>query len=78
MEIEFEVIIKTILLCIQWLALGVKIGFREAMDNYKQMKKLVKTDFEKNCLDNRIKDAEVVSRVCNYAIFVILIIVIAI
>ena len=79
MEIEeIEVIIKTILLCIQWLALGVKIGFREASDNYTQMKSLVKNDFEQTYLDNRIKDAELVSRICNYAIFVILIIVIAI
>lgn len=75
---EIEVIIKTILLCIQWLALGVKIGFREASDNYTQMKSLVKNDFEQTYLDNRIKDAELVSRICNYAIFVILIIVIAI
>ena len=78
MDVEFEVIIKTILLCIQWLALGVKIGFREAGDNYKKIKKLAKNDFEQTYLDNRIKDAELVSRICNYAIFVILIIVIAI
>lgn len=75
---EIEIIIKTILLCIQWLALGVKIGFREASDNYERMKKLVKTDFEQTCLDNRIKEAEIVCRVCNYAIFVILIIIFAI
>lgn len=75
---EIEIIIKTFLLCIQCLALGVKIGFREASDNYEQMKSLVKNDFEKNCLDNKIKDAEIVSRVCSYIIYVILIIVIAI
>lgn len=75
---EIEIIIKTILVCIQWLALGVKIGFREASDNYTQMKSLVKNDFEQTYIDNRIKNAEVVSRVCTYAIFVILIIVIAI
>lgn len=75
---EIEIIIKTILLCIQWLALGVKIGFREASDNCTQMKSLVKNDFEQTYLDNRIKDAELVSRICNYAIFVILIILIAI
>lgn len=78
MEIKIEIIIKTILLCIQWYALGVRIGFREASDNYKQMKSLVKNDFERNKLDNMIKDAEVGSRVCNYSIFIILIIVIAI
>lgn len=75
---EIEIIIKTILVCIQWLALGLKIGFREASDNYKQMKSLVKNDFEQTYLDNRIKDAEIVCRVCSYAIFIILIIVIAI
>ena len=75
---EIEIIIKTILVCIQWLAIGVKIGFREASDNYKQMKSLAKNDFEQTCLDNKIKDAEIVCRVCDYAIFVILIIVIAI
>lgn len=75
---EIEIIIKTILVCIQWLALGLKIGFREASDNYKQMKSLVKNDFEQTYLDNRIKDAENVCRVCSYVIFVILIIVIAI
>lgn len=75
---EIEIIIETILVCIQWLALGLKIGFREASDNYKQMKSLVKNDFEQTYLDNRIKDAENVCSVCNYAIFVILIIVIAI
>lgn len=75
---EIEIIIKIILLCIQWLALGAKIGFMEASDNYTQMKSLVKNDFEQTCLDNRIKEAKIVCRVCNYAIFVILIIVIAI
>ena len=76
---EIEIIIKTILVGIQWLALGVKIGFREASDNYKQMKSLAKNDFEQTYyLDNRIEDAEIVCRVCSYVIFIILIIVIAI
>lgn len=75
---EIETIIKTILVCIQWLALGVQIGFGEAQDNYTTLKKMTNDEFINNYLDNRIAEADQVKRICFIAIIVILIIVIAI
>lgn len=75
---EIETIIKTILVCIQWLALGVQIGFGEAQDNYTTLKKLAYDESIKKSLDNRIEEANQVKRICFIAIIVILIIVIAI